>query len=132
MQNNGKRTHMNEKQQTGKQGEDLACAYLHSCGYRVLARNFRCKAGEIDIIAYADRCVHFAEVKTRSSLRYGLPVEAVDTRKIRHIYNAARTYLAQYPRYAHCDLRMDVLEVLLSQAHVEIRFWENAFTQEDL
>ncbi len=123
---------MNERQKTGKQGEDLACAYLCSCGYRLLARNFRCKAGEIDIIAYADRCVHFAEVKTRRDLRFGLPVEAVDARKIRHIYNAARTYLMKYPQYADCDLRMDVLEILLTDARAEIRFLENVFTEEDL
>lgn len=123
---------MNEKQQLGKQGEMLACAYLQSCGYRILARNFRCKNGEIDIVAFSNGCVHFTEVKTRSDLRCGRPVEAVDGRKMRHIYNAARTYLAVHARYADCDLCMDVVEVLLSQMHAEICFWENAFTEEDL
>ncbi len=77
----------------GKIGEDFAAAMLTEEGYRILARNFRCRLGEIDIIAEKDGEISFIEVKTRRSLRCGLPSEAVTGEKQLRMKRAAEYYL---------------------------------------
>lgn len=74
---------MNERGKLGKEGEDRACAYLETCGYRIVERNFRCRSGEIDIVAAEERggIICFVEVKTRRGCAFGLPKEAVDRRE---------------------------------------------------
>ncbi|CAG0930904.1 partial hypothetical protein, partial [Planctomycetaceae bacterium] len=62
----------------GKQGEDEAAAFLEGKGYAVLERNYRCRYGEIDIVARDGRTVVFVEVKTRGSDRFGTPTASVD------------------------------------------------------
>lgn len=79
----------------GKNGEEYACRYLKSQGYCILKRNFRChRMGELDIIACKDSVVHFIEVKTRTSTRFGMPQEAVTLSKQRTIRRCAEYYLA--------------------------------------
>ena len=78
----------------GIYGEDLACKYLQAKGYKILKRNFRCRRfGEIDIVASKAEVLSFIEVKTRASLRYGMPAEAVTLAKQRKIYRVAQYYL---------------------------------------
>ena len=86
---------MNERGKLGKEGEDRACAYLETCGYRIVERNFRCRSGEIDIVAAEERggIICFVEVKTRRGCAFGLPKEAVDRRKQRKLCAAAKYYI---------------------------------------
>lgn len=78
----------------GERGEDLARRFLRGKGYRVLARNYRCPFGEIDLIARDGGTVVFVEIKGRSSERYGSPLGAVTSAKQRRLALAARHYLA--------------------------------------
>ncbi len=79
----------------GKEGEELALKFLKRSGYRIVERNYRCRYGEIDIIARDGEVLVFVEVKARTSGAFGLPVESVDARKQRHIINASTEYLAR-------------------------------------
>lgn len=72
---------MHAKDMLGKSGEQAAAEYLESCGLRILDRNWRCAAGEIDIVAVERHTLVVAEVKARTSLRYGSPLEAVSRAK---------------------------------------------------
>jgi putative endonuclease len=72
---------MHAKDVLGKSGEQAAAEYLESCGLRILDRNWRCAAGEIDIVAVERHTLVVAEVKARTSLRYGSPLEAVNQAK---------------------------------------------------
>jgi putative endonuclease len=71
----------------GSWGESIAAKFLTRKGYIILERNFRCRLGEIDIIALDRKSIIFIEVKTRRNQKYGLPCEAVNTQKIRHLNN---------------------------------------------
>jgi len=96
----------------GKTGEDLACAELRRRGYAILARRFRTRDGEIDIVARDDGVLVFVEVKTRRSLRFGLPRSSVTPRKQHRIARMAAAYLARHhPRARSC--RFDVVEITL-------------------
>ncbi|MDD4503383.1 MAG: YraN family protein [Clostridiaceae bacterium] len=95
-------------------GESMACEYLSECGYRVLERNFSCRAGEIDIIAVQGGTVVFVEVKTRSSEKYGLPSEAVSKAKQHKIVKTALYYM-QKNRLFDYMCRFDVMEVMAGE-----------------
>jgi putative endonuclease len=95
---------------TGRHGEDLAAAWYETNGYRILDRNWRIRAGEIDIVAADRDTVVFCEVKTRRSLSHGSGAEAVNRRKQRKIRELARAWLqASDTRFA--DVRFDVADV---------------------
>lgn len=100
------------KQEIGKLGEDLATKYLEQQGYKVIERNFECRQGEIDIIAIDKNELVFIEVKTRTNLKYGKPVEAVNQNKQKHLTKAVRYYL--YSRHLENEfVRIDVIEIYL-------------------
>lgn len=88
---------MNRKQKFGKAGEDFAAAVLELSGYEVLRRNFRCKSGEMDLIAERDQELFFIEVKTRSNTAFGLPGEAVTEVKKQHMRRTAAAFLSENP-----------------------------------
>ncbi len=77
----------------GKSGEDLACRELRRRGYEILARRYRTRAGELDIVARDGAVVVFVEVKARTSDAYGAPAEAVGPRKQHKIWLMASDYL---------------------------------------
>lgn len=89
----------------------MAASYLSAHGYTVLQRNYSCPMGELDIVARQGDVVAFVEVKTRRSLRYGRPCEAVNFRKRQHIIQSARWYINQY-RLSGLHYRFDIVEVL--------------------
>lgn len=93
----------------GRFGEDEAARYLRLRGYRILARNFRCRLGEIDIIARRGRCLVFVEVKQRRDARFAEAREFVTARKQARILAAAQLYLAQTDE--ELQPRFDVIEV---------------------
>ena len=86
---------MYERHAVGKKGEEIANDFLIKEGYTIVERNFECKAGEIDIIAFDNKKeeIVFIEVKTRTNIKYGNPADAVDYRKQKHIYKSARFFL---------------------------------------
>jgi putative endonuclease len=97
---------------TGALGEERAAAFLALQGYVILAKNFRARTGEVDIIAEDRETLVFVEVKTRRGEAYGRPEEAVDYRKQRRIIAAARWYVHRY-NCADRDCRFDVVAVEL-------------------
>ncbi len=101
----------------GAAGEDLAAAWYEARGYQVLARNWRCREGELDLILRRGPTVVFCEVKTRSSLAFGSPLEAVTPRKCQRIRRLAAAWLDEIGGGA-AELRFDVAAVLGGQVEV--------------
>ena len=110
----------------GKAGEDCAANYLESCGYKIIARNYRIRTAEIDIIAEKDGVIVFVEVKTRSNVRHGLPAEAVNFRKQKKIIEAASVFL-QDDNYVDCACRFDVIEIYSDAKNFTVHQIESAF-----
>ena len=100
-----------EKIIKGSVGEELTCKYLMSKGYRIAARNYRSKFGEIDIIACNERCIAFVEVKTRNGNQYGYPSESVSPAKQQRIRKSAEIYL-QNRRATWQKVSFDVYEIM--------------------
>ena len=96
----------------GRWGEDLAVRHLEASGYEVLSRNWRCREGEIDIVARAGRTICFVEVKTRSSLAFGEPAEAVRGPKARRQAVLASRWLREERPRGWDGMRFDVISVL--------------------
>src|SRR3954467_15589663 len=95
------------RQALGKHGEDLACRELERRGYAIIARRYRRRGGEIDIIARDGVTVVFVEVKTREGAEYGEPYEAVTAFKRRRIGQVAVDFLARQ-NLIECPCRFDV------------------------
>ncbi len=97
----------------GKRGEDLACDYLKGHGLKIIQRNYRQKSGEIDIVCRDQSYIVFVEVKTRKSLRYGLPYEAVTKKKQAQISRVALDYLTRHKCLNHA-VRFDVVSIVIT------------------
>ena len=110
----------------GNAGELFAANYLESHGYKILAKNFRVRSAEIDIVAEVDDVIVFVEVKTRSDIKHGLPSEAVNFRKQQKIIEAASVFL-QDEKYFDKACRFDVIEVYSDGIKFSARHIENAF-----
>jgi len=106
---------MRHKDVLGRQGEQLAAEYLERAGFRILDRNYRCSAGEIDIVAADRRMLVACEVKTRSDLRFGTPVEAVTTEKLRRLRRLAVHWVLVHG-LTFDGLRVDIVGVLRSSS----------------
>lgn len=97
----------------GAKGEDRAAAWYRAQGYEVVARNWRCREGELDLICAKDRTLVICEVKTRSSLAYGHPAEAVTPTKQRRIRGLASRWMVEGDPPFHPNvIRFDVAAVL--------------------
>lgn len=107
-------------------GENKAADYITSKGYRIISRNYRCKIGEIDIIAIKDHILVFIEVKTRSSNRYGYPYEAVNWKKQNKIIKTSMVYMRE-KRLLDYQMRYDIIEIYL-KGEGRINHIENAFS----
>lgn len=119
---------MYQRHETGRIGEDLATEYLQKQGYEIIQKNFECRQGEIDIIAKDKKELVFIEVKTRASVLYGLPKEAVDNTKKKHIYQAAEFYL--YCKHLENEpVRIDVIEVYKKKNEYKINHIKQAITE---
>lgn len=102
---------MRAKDAVGRYGEDLAAAHLQRIGMQVLTRNWRCARGEIDIVAVDDRCLVVVEVKTRRTLDYGHPAEAVTWAKQLRLRRLTAEWLRQSPQ-SFGQVRIDVVAIL--------------------
>jgi putative endonuclease len=110
----------------GKTGEDLACRELTRRGYAILARRWRQRAGEIDIIARDGNTIVFVEVKARDGADFGAPAEAVSRAKQRRIAQLAAMFLA-CNRLAGCPCRFDVVSVDVGAPVPNVQVFQNAF-----
>lgn len=104
------------RRKTGSRYETAAADYLEERGYRVLERNYRCRAGEIDLIAMHGEYLVFIEVKYRSDGRAGYGPESVDRRKQLRIIRAASWYLAEKHIGPEQPCRFDVVSFLGDEA----------------
>ena len=106
---------MDPRMRTGRIGEQRARAYLVSKGMRLIGENWRCRAGEIDLIAEDGNVLVFVEVRTRTgdSGAYGTPLESVNTRKQRQIRKLAELYLKMNGLSGR-EVRFDVVSVRLA------------------
>jgi putative endonuclease len=103
----------------GERGEEIAAAYLKGRKFTIVERNFRCKAGEVDIIAREGNTLVFVEVKTRRTLSFGPPQLAITPFKQRQISKAALTWLAKKKLF-DTSARFDVIAIILPDHEVPI------------
>lgn len=113
----------------GKKGEDEALKVLKRSGYRILERNYRCRYGEVDLIARDGDTIVFVEVKTRGSDRFGPPQQSVDLRKQRHIISVSNTYLAHY-NLTDRPVRFDVVSIEVRDGRYFTEIIKDAFGDE--
>jgi putative endonuclease len=114
----------------GALGEAAAVEELTRRGYVIVARNYRCRGGEADIVAEDGPDLVFVEVKTRSSFAYGLPQEAVGWTKQQHLGSAAAHYCSSHP-VEDRPVRFDIVEVIILAGEVAtVAVIQNAFTPE--
>ena len=99
----------------GRRGEELALAELSQGGYESVARNWRCRAGEVDIIALCDGVYHFFEVRTRRGIEFGAPEESLTPAKQQRMIDVALTYLAEHD-LNDVDWRVGLVAVELDRA----------------
>ncbi|HBU13203.1 MAG TPA: YraN family protein [Clostridiales bacterium] len=114
------------RRQLGNKGEEFVCARLLASGIDILARNFYCRAGEIDIIGKFGGTIAFVEVKTRSSKGFGTAAEAVTPAKQAKIKAAALAYISQNDLH-DMNFRFDVAEVYSAKGGLELNYIKSAF-----
>jgi len=114
------------KQGVGRRGEDLAVEHLRRQGYNIIARNYRTRQAEIDIVARHKGVIVFVEVKARRSDGYGHPKWAVTPAKQRKISMAALTYLKQH-HHIQTHARFDVVTIQNMDTTPRIEVIANAF-----
>ncbi len=119
-----------DRQRRGKWGEALAKRHLESLGYRILQQNYRCRLGEIDVIAQKGGTLSFIEVKLRTTGQFGAAEEAIPPRKRRRIFRAAQVFL-QYHDGDYEECTLGALLLTKVEGHCEIRFTSNAFDGND-
>ena len=104
-----------KKQQTGRTGEDAACRALRTRGYRIIERNYRCRYGEIDIIATRSGCLVFVEVRSKTGTAFGAPAESVTSAKKQRLMAAAMSYLESHTKLPE-NWRVDFVGVDIDPA----------------
>ncbi|MCU0450710.1 MAG: YraN family protein [Bernardetiaceae bacterium] len=112
------------KKAQGQRGEDLAAVFLQQKGYEILHRNYRYLRGEIDIVARQGQVLVFVEVKTRKSISYGYPEQAVGPGKQHLIKQTAEGFLVEHQHQG--DIRFDIVSIV-TWPGLEIVHFEDAF-----
>jgi putative endonuclease len=121
-----------DRRDLGAFGERVAAAHLEAKGYRIRARNFRCREGEIDIVAEDGDCLVFVEVRTRRDNALGTPAESVTAAKQRRLLTVAKAYLQQHDD-APPNQRIDVVAVELSRGRLlAVQHIESAIADREL
>ncbi|MEW1735161.1 YraN family protein [Nocardia beijingensis] len=110
---------MTDKQALGAHGEELAADFLRAAGMEIVARNWRCRYGEIDLIVEDGDVTAFVEVKTRSGLGYGTPAESVTFAKRQRIRRLALLWLAEQDGPWR-RIRFDVVSVLVARGRTPV------------
>jgi putative endonuclease len=116
------------RQQLGASAEQAAAAFLEREHLTILLRNYRCRMGELDLVASApDGTLVIAEVRMRSSDSYGGAAASVTARKQQRIVRASRHLLARHPRLARCAIRFDVVDMRPEAGGYTINWIRHAF-----
>ncbi|WP_338375959.1 YraN family protein [uncultured Flavobacterium sp.] len=116
---------MAEHNDLGKLGEDLAVDFLQKNGYEILDRNWRFQKAEIDIIVKKNSILAIVEVKTRSSLEFGLPQDFVKPKKIQLLVKAVNEYVVS--KDLDVTVRFDIIAIHYQKDNIEIEHIEEAF-----
>ncbi len=103
---------MQTNKDTGNLGEEMAAMALLERGFNILERNWQFKHWEVDIIASYENRLHFIEVKTRRSLRYGYPEESITREKMNSLKNAAEAYQEAHPEWKY--IQFDVVAITIT------------------
>ena len=117
---------MDNRQQMGKIGEEIAVDFLKKSGYKIVERNFRCNLGEIDIIAFDKNTLAFIEVRTKKTSSFCTPQETVNFSKQKKLHKLSLYYLMK-KQIKNTDCRFDVVAVDLSRGKNGIEIFKNAF-----
>jgi len=116
---------MTEHLEKGKDGEKMACRYLEKRDFIVHCCNWRSGSYEIDIIATKNDVIHFIEVKTRYSLEFGYPEEAVTKRKFNYLKKGAAAFLSRFKEVK--KIQFDVLSILIIAGKTEYTFFDDVY-----
>ena len=115
----------------GERGERAACGFLKEHGYEILEKNYKCKIGEIDVIARRQGRLAFVEIKTRTSAQFGTPQEAVALKKQEKIFKVAQWYMKE-KKLVKTPVAFDVVAVLWKEGEMPgIRLIADAFEKKD-
>ena len=114
-----------DRKSLGKWGEEQSCSFLEADGYRILRRNYKCRIGEIDIIARKGEQLVFVEVKTRHSEYFESPKDAVTRKKQKFIIEAANAYIEKYN--IDKDARFDIISIVIDSKVPTLEHIEEAF-----
>ncbi|HEY2642688.1 MAG TPA: YraN family protein [Galbitalea sp.] len=118
---------MAAKDDLGRRGETLAAEHLVASGYAIVERNWRCSQGEIDIVATRDGETVFVEVKTRTSVAFGHPLEAITVRKLARLRRLAAAWCDAHPG-RHSRIRIDAIAIIApTHGLIEIEHLERVF-----
>ncbi|MGL4631212.1 MAG: YraN family protein [Leadbetterella sp.] len=115
---------MTEKLEIGKRGEDFATEYLTQKGYKIVARNYRAKNSEIDIICKKDTMLVFVEVRLKYNADYGYPEDTMSKSKKNAIFRGATAYLEEFPWVG--ESRFDFISII-EKPEFELIHFEDAF-----
>lgn len=114
------------KKDTGSKGEEIASDFLKKNNFIIQARNWRHKHYEVDIVASRGNLLHFVEVKTRHTLKYGYPEESITKEKMQFLKHAASAYQYQHQQWKY--IQFDVIAIELKNNEVrEIFFIEDVY-----
>lgn len=118
---------MTVRQQLGQDAEKRALAHLSQQGLRLLARNWRCRLGELDLVMLDGDTVVFIEVRYRSQMTWGSALESVNTRKQHKVIKAAQLFLLQENKLAKRPCRFDVVAIDANTQPEDLVWIRNAF-----
>ena len=110
----------------GREAESLARQYLQARGLKMLAANYRCRYGELDLVMRDGACLVVVEVRSRRNARHGAPEASIDFRKARRLARAAGCFRRDHPQFNGMMLRFDVVGILTGGERARIRWIPNA------
>lgn len=119
-------TNIKNNHSLGRDGEDFGANFLKKKGHKILARNWRGKYGELDLVSLEDQTLVFTEIKTRASQSFGTPQSAVTTAKQRKLCRAALEFMAT-GEYANYGVRFDVLALTVVNGKFNYQWFTGAF-----
>ncbi|MGB9594865.1 MAG: YraN family protein [Candidatus Poribacteria bacterium] len=117
---------LNFKKLVGNKGESIAEDYLKQKGYKIIQKNYRCRFGEIDIIAKDQDTIVFVEVRTKQNDNFGSPQDSITPAKIEKISKTSLSFI-QEKKFAGFSYRFDFIAITFSQGKPNIEHIENAF-----